>query len=194
MRYFTPGLAAFLMSVTAASAADMVDAGNVDPARFGWDGAYVGVSAGYGWLKDTDYQFAPPLKDKGEDWGFGAHAGYLFGFGNFVVGAEAEAAKLGITYEGFDFITVENAFSIRAKAGYAIDRFLVSGHVGGAYLTTNFMGLKDWGWTAGAGVDYALTNQVTLGAQYSRYQFNNFDGTEIDGHVDTLSGRLGYKF
>lgn len=186
--------ASLLGSAGLATAADAIEAPEIDQARFGWDGAYVGGSLGYGWLKDVDGQFTPPLHDKGEDYTFGAHAGYLFGMGNFVAGAEVEATKLGITYEGFNFITVENAYTVRARAGYAIDRFLVSADIGAAYLTTNFMDLKDWGWTAGAGIDYALTNNFTVGTHYSRYEFNEFDGTQIDGSVDQLTARVGYKF
>jgi outer membrane immunogenic protein len=187
-------LAALALVATCGVAVSADLAESPSPARFGWDGAYVGLSGGYGWLQDTDYQFTPPLDDQGEDWIFGAHAGYLVGMGNFVIGAEAEATKLDIAYEGFDFITVEEAYAIKARAGFAIDRFLVSGNVGAAYLTTNFLGLKDWGWTAGAGVDYALTDLVTVGAQYSRYQFEEFDGTQIDGHVDAVTARVGLKF
>ncbi len=69
----------------------------------------------------------------------------------------------------------------------------VSANAGAAYLTTNFMGLKDWGWTAGAGVDYAVTDQVTIGTHYSCHELKEFDGTMIDGHVDQVSARLGYR-
>lgn len=166
----------------------------VDPARFGWQGAYVGIAGGYTWLKDVDNSFSPPIRDKGQDWLVGAYAGYLAQFGNFVVGGEAEANRLGVTYDLFNFITVENSYVVKARAGYAFDRFLVTGHAGGAYITTNFMGLKDWGWEAGAGVDYAVTDHLTVGAQYSHYGFTKFDGTLLDAHTDMLSGRVGYKF
>lgn len=188
------GKIALLAALLFCGTAQAADLQMPDASRFGWDGAYVGVSAGYGWLKDTDYSFVPPLPDQGEDWIFGAHAGYLYGMGNFVVGAEVEATKLDITYEGFDFITIENAYTVRGRIGYSFDKFLVSAHGGASHLNANFMDLADWGWNAGAAVNYALTDHVTVGAQYDRYQFSEFDGTLIDGHIDTLTGRLGYKF
>jgi len=167
---------------------------DINSERFGWDGIYLGVAGGYAWLKDVDRSFTPPLRDKGENWNAGVYAGYLAQFGNFVVGAEAEANVLNIDYEFLSFITVKNSYVVKARAGYAFDRFLVSGHAGGVYAATNFMGLKDWGWEAGVGVDYALTDNVVLGAQYSHYGFNNFDGTQIDAKIDLLSARVGYKF
>jgi len=186
----------FLSLVAVAQAADptVVPADSVDPARFGWDGAYVGLSVGHGWLSDIDYSFTPAFEDKGNDWVVGGHAGYLVGFGNIVLGAEFEAVRLDITYDTLNFITFENAFVPKARIGYAFDRFLVSGHAGGVYATTNFNGLKDWGWEAGGAVDYAVTDNVIVGAQYSHYSFSGFDGTLIDGKVDTVTARFGYKF
>ncbi len=195
MRASVTGLCILLASCGKVLAADpTVINADIDPARFSWQGAYVGVTAGYGWLKDIDYGFTPPLPDKGRNWNIGAYGGYLAQFGNFVAGAEFEANRLDIDYEFLSFITVENAYVVKARAGYAFDRFLVTGHAGGVYATTNFMGLKDWGWEAGAGIDYALTDNVTVGAQYSHYGFNNFDGTEIDAKIDLVSARVGYKF
>ncbi|MGE0279333.1 MAG: outer membrane protein [Rhizobiaceae bacterium] len=187
-------LLGFLTIPAFAADPTVIAADTVDPARFGWDGAYAGLSIGYAWLKDTDDAFNPPLEDQGDDWNVGGHAGYLMQFGGLVVGAEVEATRLDIKYENFNFITVENSYALKGRAGYAIDRFLLSGHAGGVYATTNFMGLKDWGWTAGAGLDYAFTDNITVGAQYSHFAFDDFDGTLIDAKVDTVNARFGYKF
>lgn len=189
--------AAILLCVSgAARAADpqIIQSPSIDPERFGWSGAYVGATVGYAWLEDVDYSFTPPFRDKGEDWIFGGHVGYLHQFGNFVVGAEFEAMKLDIAYENFDFITVEDAYVAKARVGFAIDRFLISGHGGAVYATTNFAGLKDWGWAAGAGVDYALTDNIIVGAQYTRFGFTSFDGTQIDADIDTVTARVSFKF
>lgn len=173
----------------------------IDQARFGWTGFYAGVSAGYGWLKDVDYAPPPglpnPLHDKGQDWVAGAHAGYLYQMdqlGGLVIGGEAEALSLDIAYEGFTFITIQNAYVLKARAGFAIDRTLISGHVGGTYTTTNYLKLQDWGWTAGLNVDYALTDNIIVGGQYSHYGFSEFDGTRIDADIDLLTARVSWKF
>lgn len=187
--------AATFVAASGAYAADMsvlpLEAGSE---RFGWTGAYAGLSAGYGWLEDVDYGQTPPFPDQGEDWIFGGHLGYLHSFGNFVVGAEAEAMRLDINYDVYDFITVENSYALKLRAGYAVDRFLFTGHAGAVYATTDFMGLKDWGWTAGVGVDYALTDNIVLGAQYTHYEFKQFDTSQIDAEMDLATLRIGYKF
>ncbi|HTV68167.1 MAG TPA: outer membrane beta-barrel protein [Rhizobiaceae bacterium] len=195
MRTVIAGLVFLLSSNAAVLAADpeIITAPDINAARFGWGGFYAGASLGYAWLNDVDYQFPVPLEDRGEDWVFGGHVGYMHGFGNFVAGAEFEATRLDIDYEVFNFITVENSYTVKARAGYAIDRFLISGHVGGTYATTN-VGLADWGWTAGAGLDYAITDNITVGAQYTHHGFKSFDGTMIDATLDVVTARVGLKF
>ncbi|KFB08437.1 outer membrane protein [Nitratireductor basaltis] len=192
--FFAVAAASFI-AAGGASAADIgalpLKAGSE---RFGWTGAYAGLSAGYGWLEDVDYAQTPPFPDEGEDWIFGAHAGYLHSFGNFVVGAEAEAMRLDINYEAYSFITVENSYAFKLRAGYAFDRFLLTGHAGAVYATTDFMGLEDWGWTAGAGIDYAVTDNIVVGAQYTHFEFEQFDTSMIDATLDLATIRIGYKF
>lgn len=206
MRHLHLTIAAFLLMGGPALSADIlrpsedafISAPEVEEERFGWTGIYAGIGAGYAWLEDVDYApppgFPSPLYDQGEDWVYGAHVGYLHQFGNFVVGAEAEAMKLDITYEGFDFITIEDSLALRARAGIAWDRFLFTGSAGMAYARTNYMDLKDWGWTFGAGVDYAMTDNITAGVHYTHYRFSEFDGTMIDATIDLVTARVGYKF
>jgi outer membrane immunogenic protein len=180
---------------TAALAADVPEqlSPDIEPERFGWTGIYAGASVGYAWLEDADHQFVPPLEDEGEDWNIGGHVGYLQQFGNFVVGVEGEAQALDINYETFDFIKINNAYTVKGRGGFAWDRFLFSGHVGGTYLTTN-IDLKDWGWVTGAGIDYAVTDHLVLGAQYSHHWFDEFDNTLIEGTLDVVSARASFKF
>lgn len=188
-------------SLSAVAADDIVIEApvQVDQARFSWSGPYVGLSVGYAWLKDVDHAppppFVAPLHDKGEDWNVGGHAGFLYQFdNNLVVGGEVEATRLDIKYEGFDFITTEHAITPKARIGYAFDRFLVSGHAGPTYVKTDYLGLADWGINAGVGVDYAFTDNITAGLQYTHHKFTEFDGTKIDAKVDAVSARVGYKF
>lgn len=201
VRTVLSGIAVLLLASTAQAAdlkaadLEVIDAPNVDVRRFAqWEGAYAGVSAGYGWLRDVMKIPGNFVYDQGADWVVGAHAGYLLQFGNVVVGAEVEATRLDITYELASNITVENAYAAKLRAGYAVDRALLSAHAGGVYATTDFMGLKDWGWTAGFGADYALTDRVTIGAQYSHYKFKEFDGSVIDADVNLVTGRIGIRF
>ena len=171
---------------------------DVDPARFGWTGGYAGATLGYGWLRDVDYAFTPPAAASGDDWIIGAHAGYLHQFGNFVVGAEAEALNLDIQFDGLP-VWASEGYTVKARGGVAWDRFLFTGHLGATWVTTSsdiaaYDGLADWALTFGAGVDYALTDNITLGASYSHMRSDAYDNTLIYARIDTFSLRAGYKF
>ncbi|MDH6233102.1 outer membrane immunogenic protein [Mesorhizobium soli] len=181
------GVFIFLLSSSAGEAADFAGGAAVD-----WSAPYLGVSGGHGWLRDADRSFAPPLRSSGDDVVFGAHAGYLHQFGAFVLGGEAEYMRLDINFEGFP-IDVENAASAKARAGFAFDRMLFTGHAGASYITTN-IGLKDWGWVAGAGADYRLTENLAAGVSWDHMQFNRFDRTLIDGKIDLVKARLDFRF
>jgi outer membrane immunogenic protein len=159
-----------------------------------WTGFYIGASGGYGWLRDIDRSFTPPMPDQGEDWILGVHAGYLHQFGDFVVGGEVEYQRLDITYQTFNFITVDHAYTAKARVGYAFDQFLISGSIGGAYVTTNFMGLRDLGLAIGGGIDYALTDNISVGAHYQRFSYTNFSGTMIDATLDQVALRASVRF
>ena len=195
MRTVFAGLVLLLASSGASFAADpeIISSPEIDSARFGWGGVYGGISGGYVWLKDVDYQFPVPLHDGGRDWVYGAHVGYMHDLGGLVAGAEFEAMRLDVAYDLFNFITTDNAYTVKARAGYGWDRLLFSSHIGATYTTTN-IGLDDWGLTLGAGIDYALTDHITVGAQYSHHSFKSFDNTMIDATLDVTTARVGFKF
>ncbi|TJW34526.1 MAG: porin family protein, partial [Mesorhizobium sp.] len=147
----------------------------------------------------------------------GGHVAGLWQFDQAVLGAEAELNYSSI--DGTADIGPGNTFgtdikwfgSLNAKAGYAKDRFLVYGTGGIAFagietsqdVGTSFSSTQtSTGWTVGAGVDYALTDQFVVGAQYRYYDFGSehFDGS--DGFTDrdqsvklnTVGVNLSYKF
>jgi outer membrane immunogenic protein len=190
MRIWIAGFCALALAGSA-EAAD-IELPEVTTVPGDWSGPYLGVSVGYGWLDDIDYSFAPPLRSSGEDVVFGAHAGYLHQFGPFVIGAEAEFSRLDINFEGFP-IDAEESVAFKARGGFAIDRLLVTGHAGAAYATTN-IGLEDWGWVVGAGVDYAITDNLVAGVSYDHMEFDEFDATLIDAELDVVKARISLKF
>ncbi|PSJ56086.1 outer membrane protein [Pseudaminobacter soli (ex Li et al. 2025)] len=181
------GIFIFLLSSSASQAADLAMRAAVD-----WSAPYFGISGGYGWLGDVDRSFAPPLRSSGDDVVFGAHAGYLHQFDAFVLGGEVEYMRLGINFEGFP-IDVENAASAKARVGFAFDRLLLTGHAGASHITTN-IGLKDWGWVAGAGADYLLSENIGAGVSWDHMQFNRFGGTLIDGQINLVKARVDFRF
>ena len=150
---------------------------------------------------------ARPGSVRNEPEGFtgGGQVGYNQQFGNFVVGVEADAAYtdfrrtarvVGTTGATSDFRT-DMAFlgTVRGRLGYAFDRIMVYGTGGLAYadvenratffnapvpVVVGFEGRRsniETGYTAGAGVEYAIptgfslfgSNAVTLKAEALYY-------------------------
>jgi outer membrane immunogenic protein len=70
--------------------------------------------------------------------------------------------------------------TVRPRFGYAWDRVLVygTGGVAGANVQTSLSGLPNqtyakWGWTAGAGVEWAFADNWTFKAEYLFVDLNN---------------------
>jgi outer membrane immunogenic protein len=111
----------------------------------------------------------------------GLHIGYNFQAAHFVIGGEADtmfgsikAGSLGGASFNQDFLS-----SARAKAGYAIGDFLAYGTVGWAFSTATYedpiysQSKTITGSVFGLGAEYALTRNVSIRAEYLRYDLGN---------------------
>jgi outer membrane immunogenic protein len=179
------------------------------------DGALVPFEGGFG--GDSDGFIA------------GAHIGYNVQFGSFVVGVEGDLEGVfgDDDDDDFDGIILRNAAgdpvafsvgansldwqgSIRARAGFAFDRALIYATGGFAFggVSGGFSsGLIDndddtlTGYTLGAGVEYAFTNNLTARVEYRYTNFDRddsvFDGVAFgndDFDFHTVRVGLSYKF
>ena len=172
-------------AVSAASAADLPSR-RYAPAPivaavpvFTWTGFYVGVNAGYGWNTNDNDVFVPGIGvvDSDDDGGFvgGAQVGYNYQIGSFVVGLEGDIqyADFGGDNDvvGFDDDNNDWFGTVRARAGFAIDRVLIYATGGFAYAggdgdncggfsggTFRCDGGDDtrWGYAVGAGFEWAM--------------------------------------
>jgi outer membrane immunogenic protein len=177
-------LAAFstLLS-TGAFAADIVSpAPEVIPV-FSWTGAYVGLNAGFGGGKVKYMNPASATNSFNvSSNGFlgGVQAGYNYQIDQWVVGAEADFQGAGIKGELYGLLGTKLDWygTVRARAGMlATDRLLVYATGGLAYghTKTYFGGPGNSvsesktkaGWTVGAGVEYAVTDHVSLKTEYA---------------------------
>lgn len=222
-----------LVAATGAKAADAIVYEEPAPVivapTFTWNGAYLGGQIGYGWGKSrfSQYGEADTLNIKPDGFLGGLYAGYNFDLGNSVVlGIDGDVTynNLKDSYsvtdaEGTDSLESKLRWSgaVRARAGYAVDRFLpyiaggvAFGQVKNTVSSTDADGSFSveqsktlTGWTAGAGVDYAATDNVIvrLEYRYTDYGRKNFDfGTDgassIRDKFKTNEVRLGvaYKF
>lgn len=138
---------------------------------FNWTGFYAGANIGYGW---GDYDTsAVRLNDAGGITG-GIQAGYNLQYDPIVVGIEGELGYAGIEDK---FAGAKGTLSWRGaltpRLGFAFDRFLpyVKGGLAAGQVDFKFPNGKDdafmWGWTVGAGVEYAVTDNVSVKLEYN---------------------------
>ncbi|KKC40885.1 hypothetical protein WH87_01570 [Devosia epidermidihirudinis] len=199
-------LAAFGFS-GAASAADLgvvntnAPAAYLAPAAFDWTGFYAGVNGGYG---QADVFFAGNKMFDGEGAFGGVQVGYNHDFGGFVFGVEADAQLSGIKNERFGgTYALDNFGTVRARAGFAVDRFLpyVTGGLSWANVTASnaALSVQDTyvGWAAGAGVEVAVTDNISVKGEYlyldlGGAKFAGNIAADLSAHIARVG--LNYKF
>ena len=188
---------------------------------FTWTGVYVGAHAGlmtgntqscledckgFAQIFATDYDMNGGL--------FGGHIGYNHQFGSAVLGIEASYS--GSTAQGDGpsaWLTSHRQLDWLA-IGYAMGRSMVyamGGVVWGELQTDVGLGGGNIflsgdethvGWTAGLGVEHALTDRVTVRLEYAHIDLGSEDHTlkpsplktDVEAEFDTLSLGVSYKF
>lgn len=155
-----------------------------------WTGAYAGGSLSYGELEGSS-----TFGDEFNGGGLGLHAGYNYDLGSVVLGGEIEITGYDVT----DDVTGQDLDSvIRAKvrAGYDAGAFLPYITAGVAQASTSgaLGDLESDGVLYGIGVDYRVSDAVTVGAEALRHEFEDFDSTGIDLDADTIALRVSYNF
>jgi outer membrane immunogenic protein len=220
----------FLFAVSGgAFAADAIindPAPEAAPAGFIWTGGYVGIVAGVNFLKGdmTIPAYVPPDYNTDSTSGaIGGKVGYNYQFENNVV-IGAEASLVAVFNKGSDdtiaaigetiHASADWQAQIVAKAGYAAGRLMpyVKGgvaflHADDIYYDSGIFGQSDslsrtyTGWTIGVGVDYALTDNLIFGVDYSFADFGSHDfansqigPTILKPSTHTVSASLSYKF
>ncbi len=172
------------------------------PAR-DWTGPYVGLNGTYIGVNNRDRgNFG------GSGPGIGAHAGYMQDFGGFVLGAEAEwdfyndvtLDEIG-TFDGAG--EVDSMGRLKARAGVPIGNDLLAyGLAGVAHMRTSDIG-NNTGWVVGAGAEYMITNDFSVGAEVAYQRFDDVEvsgsgipggSAEYDFEATTVSVRGSFRF
>ena len=166
------------------------------PPAFTWTGVYIGGNIGGAWAKDawTDTLFGLAWNNGTNSGRFiaGGQAGINYQIASFVVGVEGDYDWL---VRHIDSITVaippganiqvasgDNWIStIAARVGFAADRLLIYGKAGAGWIGTDGVEIRNVttgqslsnsspntlsGWVAGAGLEWAVTPNWTVKAEY----------------------------
>jgi outer membrane immunogenic protein len=193
------------------------------PLAFDWTGFYVGAQIGYAWAQaDSTFNAGFPSLDYDADGVVGGvHVGYNAQFNQIVVGLEGDLEASSVSGDdaaggglgSYSEAELNWQGSIRARLGYAFDNVL-------PYITGG-VAFGDWdlsaaaptvlgtvdssetlvGWTIGAGVEYAFTQNVTARVEYRYTDYGDENvaiGNGLTNNVDLDSHavRVGisYKF
>ncbi|MDQ2634014.1 MAG: porin family protein [Pseudomonadota bacterium] len=170
-----------------------------------WSGPYAGVTLGYGFAGETE---VGPNSIDTDGFLLGGFAGYNWQVGNMVAGAEADI--------GYNWGDGSNAGessesgvegSLRARLGYVVSpNVLLYATAGGAAkdLEVSGVGGSDsntmLGWTAGAGADVMVTENVFGRVEYRYTDFGSEDftlggaTTDVSDKDHRINFGLGMKF
>jgi outer membrane immunogenic protein len=210
--------AALMASFGAASAADLGGYGGSTkdgPVAYGpatsWAGLYVGASVGYAWGDGeqlTEGRFETDLDGAV----YGAQVGYNFQRDNIVFGVEASFNGTDMEGDAFDRLATSelNWYATAvARLGYSAGDFLVYGFGGVAWGEVK-LGFEDdrftseethVGWTAGFGVERALSDRFSLRLEYAHVDLgtedhfvNDCDVCEGSAEFDVVKVGVNYRF
>lgn len=186
----TAASAVSIVALAAPSFAGNIDEAPVEPVlapvvpvvvSTDWTGGYAGVQLGYGEAETAGLD--------GDGAIGGVFVGYNHDFGNYVLGGEFDASASDISVGGTD---VDSIYRLKLRAGYDAGPALIYAVAGGASVETSAG--DDSGYVAGLGVDYKVTDRVTLGGEYLYHNFDSFAGTASEGEFNTFSARVSYNF
>ena len=199
---------------------------------FSWTGLYLGGELG--WIrKDPEYTtgalvlgtpFVASAASSKNGVSYGILAGYDYQIGSLVFGIEGDlqgwtVGTIRYTSITGDFLTAHSKWggSVRGRLGYAADHALFY-FTGGAAFSSNETSIPTTGisiggddtrvgWTVGAGIDYAITNNWFAGIEYRYSQFEaksfiypipilnlGLIGFKQDLNTNQVNARIGYKF
>lgn len=210
--------AAFSGAVMAASPSLAADPTYWDQpgTTFDWSGFYVGVQGGGGWGRGRLTDGVDTVVQNPSGAFLGGYVSGLWQYDWAVVGAEAElnygwmrrtetfgpppTTDIGQRIDWFG--------SLNAVVGVPMDRVLIYGTGGLAFGSVGhsqdtFSGTRSVaGWTLGAGVDFAVTDDIVVGARYRYYDFGRvsynpaapFLPRDQRVSLHTIGARVGMKF
>lgn len=171
-----------------------------------WTGPYAGIQLGYGFSGRVD---EPGNRISTDGFLGGAFGGYQADLGNGVVaGVEADLGYSGVKGDNAGTEAKSGVDgSLRARLGYAVTPdilpYITAGGAAQSLKVTEG-GVSDrntmLGWTAGAGVDVKVTENMFVRGEYRYTDFGSDDFTtgsgtrSVDSRDNRVSLGVGFKF
>jgi len=176
------------------------------PVPYSWSGLYIGLNAGYTSAKVTETASG----------GGTASSNLPGGIGGFQIGANYQTGALVLGFEAdFDGTMTTKSVTgtgitgtaqipwigtLRGRVGYAFDRILLYVTAGGAATqlvsTVNVAGttasttFTHGGWTAGGGLEAAITEDLSARVEYLYLDTGNINVAQTGAPVVTVTGRV----
>lgn len=179
-------------------------------AAYDWTGFYVGVHGGYGaGVMNLSADFISDDDQAQDVDGFfgGIQLGYNVQLDSILLGVQTDLSLSGISSNedgGGDDDTVDWLGSTTARIGFVADSFVPYLKAGFAYGggTGDAAGEKDSqthiGWTAGAGVEFAVTDAISVFAEYNYYSLGaetyEFDPGPVEADINLHTVKAGLNF
>lgn len=150
---------------------------------YNWSGGYVGLHGAYAsGEQSVHYTLTVPFEPKGVLGGVQSGINWQLA-SNVVLGIETDISfgKIdGKDSDGCCAVKIDKLGTARLRAGYAFDNILIYGTGGLAWAKTDnqyFLSILTsdrpfLGWTAGVGVEYALSAMWSVKAEYLRIKFD----------------------
>ena len=169
-----------------------------------WAGPYAGINLGYGF---GGHVKAPGVDAKTKGFIGGVFGGYNWQQDNFVYGAEADLGYNG-TKGSSNGLSAKSGIegSLRARLGYAVTPEILLYGTGGLAaknqkIDDSVTGVNDskgmLGWTAGAGTDIKITDNVfgRVEYRYTDYGSKTFGDTgKVKSSDNRVTFGVGMKF
>ncbi|MCB1330563.1 MAG: porin family protein [Maritimibacter sp.] len=183
------GTAAFAGNVVPAPADPYVAAPVAAPVTVNdWTGPYFGALGGWSMGDRTGVDDYDGLL-------YGGFAGYNYQFDNSVVIGAEVAATTGEQEWGLGGTRDATYIDLKARLGYGMDRALV--YASGGYSFANYSGGDEGaGFNVGAGVDFLVTDNIFVGAEYIYRDIEDtlVDPAAWDEQLGTIQARVGITF
>jgi outer membrane immunogenic protein len=143
----------------------------VAPRAFSWNGVYAGLNGGL--VNTNSYGSGSSVVGDASGGIFGLTAGYNAQMpNNVVVGVEGDSGMTNADDKTANGSTkIESLSTVRARAGLAMDRllpFVTAGYAGSSVKLANTTDSNTKylnGWTAGAGAEYAFSDNLSAKAE-----------------------------